>query len=66
MSTKKQHTYQSDTLVLEELKMVLGEIPEPDPQDKRRSFKAFSAEKNEIDARKTVKKLIGHLKSNEK
>ncbi len=66
MGNKKQHTYQSDTLGLQDLKMVLGEIPEPDPQELRRNFRLFSLEKSDADAKKTVTKLIGHLKNTEK
>lgn len=66
MTEKKQHTYQSDILALPPLKMVLGDVPEPDPGDKRRPFRSFSADKTESEAKNTVAKLIGHLKNNEK
>ena len=64
--TEKKHTYQSEILALPPLKMVLGEIPNPDPDDKRRPFRAFSQDKSKADAMKMVTKLIGHLKSTER
>jgi hypothetical protein len=66
MTDKKQHTYQSDIMALPPLRMVLGEIPDPDPSDKRRPFRAFSTDKSETDAKNTVAKLIGHLQNGEK
>ena len=64
--TNKQQIYRSDILALPPLKMVLGEIPEPDPDGKRRTFRAFNHAKSESEARDVVSKLIGHLKSSEK
>lgn len=66
MTEKKQHTYQSNILALPPLKMVLGEVPDPDPDDKRRPFRAFSADKSETEAKNTVAKIIGHLKNSDK
>jgi hypothetical protein len=62
---KKNHTYQSDTLALPPLKLVVGEVPEPDPVEKRRPLRAFNVDKNEVEAKNTVAKLIGHLKNKE-
>jgi len=64
--TDKKHTYQSNTLSLPPLKIVLGEVPEPDPADKRRPLRTFNADKTESEAKNTLAKLIGHLKNNEK
>lgn len=66
MSNKKQHTYLSEILALPPLKMVVGDIPEPDPSGKRRIFRAFSSDKSETEAKDTLTRLIGHLKKNEK
>jgi hypothetical protein len=63
--TEKKHAYQSEIMALPPLKMVLGDVPDPDPSGKRRPFRAFNQEKSESDARKTVAKLIGHLKNSE-
>jgi len=62
----KKHTYQSEIIALPPLKMVLGDVPDPDPSGKRRPFHAFGDENSETDARNTVAKLIGHLKKNDK
>jgi hypothetical protein len=61
--TGQKHIYQSDTLALPPLKLIIGEAPEPDPTDKRRPFRAFDADKSESEAKNTVTKLIGHLKN---
>ncbi len=66
MSEKKTHTYSSEIIALPPLKMVLGDIPEPDPAGKRRPVQAFGAEKGDTEARNTVARLIGHLKKNQK
>ena len=66
MTEKKNHTYQSEIMALPPLKIVLGDVPDPDPSDKRRPFRAFSADKSETEAKNTVAKLIGRLKNNEK
>jgi len=62
---KKKQVYESDVLALPSLKMVLDNIPEPDPNDKRQSFRIFGNDKSEVEARTTLAKLIGHLKNNE-
>jgi hypothetical protein len=64
--TEKKRTYQSETLALPPLKMVLGDVPDPDPSGKRRPFHSFGDDKSANDAKNTVAKLIGHLKNNEK
>lgn len=59
---EKKHTYQSATLGLPPLKMVLGDVPNPDGES-RRPFKPFPfvTEKPEVAAKNTVKKLIGFI-----
>ena len=64
--TEKKHTYESATLGLPPLKMVLGEIPEPEPGDSNRHYRPFGAQKTDSEAKGTVNKLIGHLKKSEK
>lgn len=61
--TDKKHIYQSDILALPPLNLVLGDVPEPDPDDNRRLLRRFNKEKSEAEARLLVKKLIKHLKS---
>ena len=62
MNEKKQ-IYQSTTLGLPSLKVVLGEVPHPDGES-RRPFHPFPfvAERPEVEAKSTVKKLIGFMK----
>jgi hypothetical protein len=64
--TEKKKIYQAETLALPPLKMVLGDVPDPDPSGKRRPFRPFGEEKPDSEVRGTVARLIGHLKSNEK
>ena len=64
--TEKKHTYESATLGLPPLKMVLGEIPEPEPGDGKHPYRPFGVEKTDSEAKGTVNKLIGHLKKSEK
>ena len=60
-----QHVYQSEVLGLPPLRMVLGEIPEPDGEKRRHSIKPFNVDAT-LDAKDTVQKLIGHLKKSQK
>jgi hypothetical protein len=64
--TEKKRTYESTTLGLPPLRMVLGEVPDPNPGDGNPPFRPFGLEKTDNEAKKTVNKLIGHLKKNEK
>ena len=64
--TDKKLTYKSETLALPPLKMVLGDIPDPDPSGRRRLFRPFGEEKTVSEAKGTLTKLIGHLKNSEK
>lgn len=64
--TEKKLTYKAETLGLPPLRMVLGEVPDPDPSGKRRLFRPFGKDKTEVDAKGTLVKLIGYLKESEK
>ncbi len=64
--TEKKVTYQADTLGLPPLRMVLGEVPDPDPSGKRRLFRPFGENTTPSEAKGTLTKLIGHLKNSEK
>lgn len=63
---EKKLTYKSETLALPPLKIVLGDVPDPDPNGKRRPFHRFGEDKTESDVKGTLTKLIGHLKNSEK
>ena len=59
---EKKHTYQS-SVGLPSLKVVLGDVPNPDG-DSRRPFRPFpfAAEKPDVEAKTTnIKKLIGFM-----
>ncbi len=62
----KKRTYEATTLGLPPIKMVLGDIPEPEPGLERKPFRSFTADKGEDEAKGTVNKLIVHLKKSEK
>jgi hypothetical protein len=64
--TEKKLTYKAETLGLPPLRMVLGDVPDPDPSGKRRPFRPFGEEKAQGDAKGTLTKLIGYLKDSEK
>jgi hypothetical protein len=64
--TEKKVTYKAETLALPSLKMVVGEIPDPDPGGERRPLRPFGEGKTESEAKGTLTKLIGHLKNQEK
>ncbi len=57
--TKKTHVFKSETLALPPLKMVLGDIPSPDPRRPR------PEERPPEEMRKAVHKLIGYLTGQE-
>ena len=65
MTEKKLTTYQAETLGLPPLKMVLGEVPDPDPSGKRRPFRPFGESTPVVEVKGTLTKLIGHLKNHE-
>ncbi len=60
---EKKKVYQAETIALPPLKMVLGELPEPDPGEGYRPFRAMGVKDEE--ARGMVKKLIGRIKDKE-
>ena len=66
MTTNKKLIYKSETQGLPPLRMVLGDVPDPDPSGKRRPFRPFGEDKTEVDVKVTLTKLIGHLKNSEK
>jgi hypothetical protein len=64
--TEKKITYKAETLGLPPLRAVLGDVPDPDPSDKRRPFRPFGENTSVTEVKGTLTKLIGHLKNNEK
>jgi hypothetical protein len=60
---EKKRVYESDVMALPPLRLVLGDVPSPDPDGRR---KAQNKQKANREIESTVKKLIAHLKENEK
>jgi hypothetical protein len=65
MADKKKRQYESNVIGLPPFKMVLGNVPDPDPGEGRRPFRAFAREKPE-EARNMLTKLIDHLQEPKK
>ncbi len=63
--TEKKLTYQSEIMALPPIKMLLGEVPDPDPKGKRRPAQPFGEDKTEADAKNMLTRLIGHLKNSD-
>ena len=59
---EKKHVYHSDVLALPPLRLVLGDVPSPDPE-RRNSRRQTSRNGRELEV--TVKKLIAHLTEND-
>lgn len=60
---EKKHMYESNVMALPPLRLVLGDVPSPDPEGRRRLLK-YQLPNHEIET--TVKKLIAHLKEDQK
>lgn len=60
MNEKKKHTYNSSVLALPPLQFVLGDVPHPDGEA-RRKLRPFGADKLDAETKSTLKKLIGHI-----
>ncbi len=65
MSEKKNmNVYESDVMALPPLRLVLGDIPSPDPEKKHRSRSNHDRPGRELEL--PVRKLIAHLKEEKK
>ena len=60
---EKKRVYQAEVMALPPLKMILGEIPAPDPEGRRRGR---APQKSDRELENMIKRLIAHLKENEK
>ena len=56
---KKKHVYESEVMALPPLRLVLGDIPSPDPERRTMSGQPLHKTGREIEG--TVKRLIAHL-----
>ena len=61
--TEKKKIYQAETMALPPLKMVLGDLPEPDPGEGYHPFRALGLEDEQ--ARGMVRKIIGRIQEQE-
>ncbi len=61
---EKKRIYESEVMALPPLRLVLGDIPSPDPEGFRRKSQNGQVPGQVMET--TVKKLIAHLKENEK
>jgi hypothetical protein len=61
--TEKKRLYESDVIALPPLRLVLGEVPSPDPEQRR---KPFRIQKPTDEMETNIKKLIAHLTENSK
>ncbi len=59
--TEKKHTYQAEIMALPPLRMVLGEVPAPDPERRGKGHTNPLKESNDLIV--PVKRLIAHLKN---
>lgn len=55
---EEKHVYESDVIALPPLRLVLGEVPAPDPE---RQARRQPSQKSPRDIEITVKRLIAHL-----
>ena len=56
---KKKHVYESEVMALPPLRLVLGDIPSPDPERRTLSGQPLRKPGHEVEG--TVKRLIAHL-----
>lgn len=57
---KKTTLYEADVMALPPLRMVLGEVPTPDPERRQTPRRKASPERGEMTV-VTVRRLIAHL-----
>lgn len=59
---EKKHTYNSSVLALPPLKIVLGDVPNPEGEGRHLSnMRPYGADKPEAETKGTLHKLIGHI-----
>jgi hypothetical protein len=57
--TEKKRTYESAVMALPPLRLVIGDVPSPEPEKKRGTGK--DAEKLSRELEEPIRKLIAHL-----
>ena len=61
---KHMHRYETDVMALPPLRMMLGEVPIPDPDGRRKSNLKRQEMAPELEG--SIKRLIAHLKDEKK
>jgi hypothetical protein len=61
---EKKHTYNSSVMALPPLKVVLGDVPNPEGE-RRHPFRPFGEDKPEVETKGTLQKLIGRIQETE-
>jgi hypothetical protein len=56
---EKKRVYDSEVMALPPLRLVIGDIPNPDPERRNRSNQLMRKPSHEIEG--TVKRIIAHL-----
>jgi hypothetical protein len=56
---KKKHVYNLDVMALPPLRLVIGDIPSPDPDRRNKSDQQMRKSSREMEG--TVKRIIAHL-----
>jgi len=66
-TNEKMHVYESDTLALPPIRLVLGEVPSPDPVVRRRPAAArpstLAPRPHATDLTSAVRRIIAHLEN---
>lgn len=62
--TEKKLVYESDAINLTSFRLVIGNVPSPEPESKRRQRKYQEKQANEMEV--PIKRLIAHLKAEKK
>jgi hypothetical protein len=57
---EKKRVYESDVMGLPPLRLVLGDVPSPDPEGRRKPNQ--KTQKPSPELKSTVKRIIAHLK----
>ena len=59
---EKKHTYNSSVLALPPLKVLLGDVPNPEGEGGRlASMRPYGADRPKAETQSTLQKLIGHI-----
>jgi hypothetical protein len=58
---EKKHTYNSSILALPPLKLVLGDVPNPEGEGRLSNMRPYGADRPEAETKGTLQKLIGHI-----